>query len=108
MTTRAHNGRAAIAAATVDRIAVTVPLDPYLPLTALAGYAGMSVRKLREFLTDTMHPLPCYRVGGKLLVRRSEFDAWVAVYRQRGRADVDQVVNEVLREVRAQRSEQEV
>jgi hypothetical protein len=80
-----------------ERVNVTVPLDPYLPLKALSGYCGISVRKLREFLDDPMRPLPCYRVGGKLLVRRSEFDAWIAAYRQRGREDLNRIVAETLR-----------
>lgn len=79
-----------------ERVTVTVPLDPYLPLKALSGYCGISVRKLREFLEDPVRPLPCYRVGGKLLVRRSEFDAWIAAYRQRGRADLDCIVTDAL------------
>jgi len=36
-------------------------------------------------------------VGGKILVRRSEFDAWIAAYSQRGRADVDAIVTDVLK-----------
>ena len=78
---------------------VHVTLDPYLSLAALARYGGLSIRKLRAHLTDVAHPLPCYRVGGKILVRRSEFDAWMAAFRQRGRVDVDQLVADVLREV---------
>ena len=85
--------------AALEHVVVTVPLDPYLSLRALTAYAGLSVRKLRDLLDDPVHPLPCYRVGGKLLVRRSEFDAWMAVYRERGRVDVDQVVNDTLREL---------
>ena len=81
-----------------ERVVVNVPLDPYLPLRALSGYAGISVRKLREFLEDPAHPLPCYRVGGKLLVRRSEFDTWIAAFRQRGREDLDRIVADTLRE----------
>jgi hypothetical protein len=44
-------------------------------------------------------PLPHYRVGGKILVRRSEFDAWIAAYRRVGDTDVDRVVVEVLAEL---------
>jgi hypothetical protein len=33
-----------------ERVVVSTTLDPYLPLTALATYAGLSVRKLREYL----------------------------------------------------------
>lgn len=101
MSTPAHGRAPARRAPGVvpERVVVSVALDPYLPLTALAGYAGLSVRKLREFLVDPMHPLPCYRVGGKLLVRRSEFDAWIAAYRQRGREDLNRIVAETLRDL---------
>jgi hypothetical protein len=32
----------------------------------------VSVRKLRQYLDDTTHPLPHYRIGGKMVVRRSD------------------------------------
>ena len=79
-----------------ERVILSVPLDPYLPLKALSGYCGLSVRKLRGFLNDPVRPLPCYRVGGKLLVRRSEFDAWIAGYRRRGREDLYRIVADAL------------
>ena len=79
-----------------ERVVISTLLDPYLPLRALAGYAGLSVRRLRALLDDPGHPLPCYRIGGKILVRRSEYDVWVARYRREGRDDVDRVVAEVL------------
>jgi hypothetical protein len=82
---------------TVNNVAVSVPMDPYLSLRALAGYSGISVRKLRDHLMDAGHPLPHYQVGGKFLVRRSEFDAWIVAYRQVGRRDVDALVSDVLR-----------
>jgi excisionase family DNA binding protein len=80
----------------VDRVVVSTPLDPFLPLRQLATYAGLSVRKLRELLDDPTCPLPAYQVGGKILVRRSEFDAWMAAHRRQRGADVDNIVNEVL------------
>ena len=58
------------------------------------------MRKLRDLLDDPGHPLPCYRIGGKLLVRRSEYDAWAARYRREGRGDVDRVVSDVLQSLR--------
>jgi hypothetical protein len=33
---------------------------------------------------------------GKILIRRSEFDIWIAAYRQVGDPDVDQIVDDVL------------
>lgn len=52
--------------------------DGYLPLTELATYSGLSIVVLREFLARTVDPLPHYRFGTKIEVRRSEFDAWAA------------------------------
>jgi hypothetical protein len=80
-----------------ERVELSTPCDPFLSLRALAGYSGLGARKLREHLADPVHPLPCYRVGGKILVRRSEFDTWIARYRRVGRADVDQLVADVLK-----------
>lgn len=80
-----------------ERVVVSTPLDPFLSLKALAAYSGLSVRTLRTLLTAPTHPLPHYRIGGKLLVRRSEYDAWAARYRQVGRPDVARVVADVLR-----------
>jgi hypothetical protein len=71
--------------------------DVYLPLRALASYAGLSVRTLRMYLTHPANPLPCYRVGGKVLVRRSEYDAWVLRFRSNVAPAVDAVVDEVMR-----------
>lgn len=82
-----------------ERVVVST-LDPFLSLKALAGYSGLSVRKLREYLDDPAHPLPCYRVGGKILVRRSEFDRWIATYRTRGHVGGDHLVSDVLSRLR--------
>ena len=82
-----------------EQVIVSIALDPFLSLKALAGYAGLSVRKLRQHLEDPGHPLPCYRVGGKILVRRSEFDGWMVRHRQVGRSDVDRLVADALKDL---------
>jgi hypothetical protein len=72
------------------------PLDPYLPLKALAGYSGLSVRRLRQLLElPPADALPCYRLGGKILVRRSAFDAWMAQYASRGRPSLVKAMQEL-------------
>ena len=83
-----------------ERVIVSTPLDPYLPLKALAEYSGMSVRLLRNALTHPANPLPHYRYGTKILVRRSEFDVWMSGHRRTHGADVEGVVNEVLQALR--------
>jgi excisionase family DNA binding protein len=64
--------------AVVDQVQLHVGLDPYLSLRALAEYAGLSRRTLHNLVNDPHDPVPSYRIGGKLLVRRSEFDTWIA------------------------------
>jgi hypothetical protein len=85
----------------VERMIVGTTPDPFLPLKALAMYSGLSVRKLRQCLEDPAHPMPCYRVGGKILVRRSEFDTWIGAYRQCGRAKVERIIDEALNGLRS-------
>jgi hypothetical protein len=69
----------------------------YLDLKALASYASCSVRFLRARLTDHSNPLPCYRIGGKVLVKRVEFDAWMSQYRHVPQPDeLDQIVDGIV------------
>ena len=84
----------------IDNLELSTRLDPYLSLRALATYSGCSIRWLRDRLVDSVHPLPCYRVEGQILVRRSDFDEWMAWYRNQGRSDVERLVAPVLREFR--------
>lgn len=84
-----------------ERVIVSTPLDPFLSLKALASYSGLSVRRLRSLLADPAHPLPHYRIGGKILVRRGDYDGWATYYRQTGSPDVAAVVNEVLSDFKA-------
>jgi hypothetical protein len=94
-------GEAQVRGMLAERVILSTELDPFLSLAALAAYSGLSVRNLRERLTDPAHPLPCYRVGGKVLVRRSDYDAWALRHRRVGAGpDVDRLVAEVLRELR--------
>lgn len=77
-----------------------LPDDRYLSLRSLSAYSGLSVRSLRAYLQDPMHPLPHFRPGGKVLVRRSDFDRWMARYRVEGDAtDIDAIVREVMDDV---------
>ncbi len=67
----------------VGAVAVRVDLDPWLDLRALASYLSLSRRTLQDLVNDPTDPLPTYRVGAKLLARRSEVDAWMARRRNR-------------------------
>jgi excisionase family DNA binding protein len=72
--------------------------DRYLSLRSLATYAGLSIRTLRGYLRRRHAPLPHYRIGGKILVRRSEFDRWASEFKVvRPHVDLDAVVGDVVR-----------
>lgn len=73
----------------------------YVSLNDLAAYSSLSVRTLRSCLTHPRHPLPHYKLPGKILIRLDEFDAWIARFRMGddnadAGADLDRLVNEVL------------
>ena len=70
--------------------------DGYLSLRALSVYGGLSVRTLRGYLTHPAQPLPHYRVGGKILVKRSEFDGWIRAFRTTETSQVETIVAGVL------------
>ena len=67
----------------IEAVRNNVDLDPFLSMNGLAAYSSLSRRTLQNLLGDPLDPLPSYRVGGKLLVRRSEFDAWMSRRRNR-------------------------
>jgi hypothetical protein len=75
--------------------------DPsaYLSLRQLATYSGLSVRTLRGYVRRAVDPLPCYKLPGKVLVRRSEFDTWLQRYASAGVAG-GAIVEAILNGVR--------
>jgi hypothetical protein len=67
----------------IEAVRMNVEMDPFLSMNGLAAYSSLSRRTLQNLLGDPFDPLPSYRVGAKLLVRKSEFDAWMARRRNR-------------------------
>ena len=84
--------------ALVERVVISTPLDPYFTLRALAGYSGIGIRTLRQYLElPPDEALPCFKLpgGGKILVRLSTFDAWLAQYQARGRPGLVRALREL-------------
>lgn len=67
----------------------------WLDLKALQEYACVSERTLLEWIHQAVDPLPAVRVGTKILVRRSVFDAWLEAH-QIKHIDVSCIVDEML------------
>lgn len=58
------------------------PVDVgYLSLRSLAAYSDLAVRTLRDYCNHPKHPMPHYRMDGKILVKRSEFEAWIRTFK---------------------------
>jgi hypothetical protein len=56
--------------------------DPnsYFDLRGLAEYSSLAVPTLRSYLRG-LRPIPHFKMGGKILVRRAEFDKWMEGFR---------------------------
>jgi excisionase family DNA binding protein len=75
----------------VEKVIYSMALDPFMSLRAVADYCDVSLRTVHSWIMERTpeRALPVYRVlGGKLLVRRSEIDAWMARWRCQGRPAV--------------------
>jgi hypothetical protein len=69
----------------------------FFTMKTLAIYSSCSVRWLRDRLVDRVHPLPHYRVEGKILVKKEDFDAWMAEFRiDRPTDELGDIVADVL------------
>ena len=71
----------------------------WLDLRALQRYACVSERTLREWVHRPIDPLPAVRVGRKILIRRSSFDAWLEAHQVR-RIDIANILNEMLANIK--------
>lgn len=74
----------------------------WLGLRELSVYADVSERTLRSWIRSPRDPLPATRIGGKVLVRRSEFDRFLERHQVQPLAaiDVGRIVDEVVRQHR--------
>lgn len=70
----------------------------WLGMREITEYADVSERTVRGWIHAPIDALPAVRVGGKILVKRSELDAWLGRRRVTPleRIDIDGIVKEVL------------
>jgi len=70
--------------------------DPFLDLSTAADYLGVGRRTVERWID--LPPdvaLPSYRLRGKIVIRRSEADAFVEHHRSRGRPSLARALREV-------------
>ncbi len=69
--------------------------DRFFTLTEASEYSRISGRTLRD-----RDDLPRYRVGKKILLfKKSELDTWLSQFREGGKTELDELVNETLAKV---------
>ena len=62
----------------VEHVAMTTIWDPLMDVRGLAAYSTLSPRLLQDLLVDVDDPIPSYRVRNRVLIRKSDFDAWLS------------------------------
>ena len=75
-----------------------MPAREWLGLGELTAYAAVSERTLRKWIHWPSDPLPAVQVGGKILVRRRDFDNWLERHpvQPADSVDVDGMVEDIL------------
>ncbi len=68
--------------------------DQYFDLKGLSTYCALAVSTLRDHIRSGS--LPCFKVKGKILVKQSEFNAWLEGYRFNKKQDLSNIVNGVI------------
>jgi excisionase family DNA binding protein len=70
--------------------------DRYIAKAEASDYLAMSVSNIEKHLGE----LPHYRVGAKVLFRKSELDRWMGKHRERpADLDLDLIADEAVRAV---------
>ncbi len=74
--------------------------DSYLDLRALNAYSSISIPTLREHLKDPCTPLPHFKVKGKILIRKSEFDGWMNGFRADEAEKLEEIVESAINDLK--------
>ena len=68
--------------------------DQFFDLEGLSVYSALSVSTLRAHIRA--NGLPAFKVMGKILIRKSEFDKWISRYRINQAQDLESIVDDVI------------
>ena len=74
--------------------------DCYFDLKNLSAYSDLAVPTLRDHLKDIRKPLPHFKIKGKILVKKSEFDRWVESFRVKNIHELNRIVDDALNSIK--------
>ena len=73
--------------------------EKYFDLRGSSAYSSIALPALRDYIKK--YNLPCFKVSGKILVQKSEFDQWLQRFQVRRNVNLSALVNEVLGYIRS-------
>jgi excisionase family DNA binding protein len=79
--------------------------DGYLDLRGLSAYSSLAVPTLRDYIHRGT--LPHYKLPGKIIVKRSEFDRWLEQFKVDQRESLDTLVEDALSSLKNQGSDRQ-
>lgn len=77
--------------------------DQFFDLRGLSAYSSLGIPTLRSHLKSGK--LGYYKVKGKILVRRSEFDAWIESFRMDTKQDLTNIIDGVMESLKRPKSD---
>ncbi len=97
MTDRQIGQKQLVGTISVHEVLAYVQNDRYMTLAQTLEYLPLSERNIRNRLPG----IPHYRVGKKLLFKRSELDSWMQNYREEAEGlDISRLAEEALEKLR--------
>ena len=73
--------------------------DIIYDLRGLSAYCpALKVPTLRDYIKSG--ELPCYKLKGKILIRKSEFDCFLEKYRLNKKQDLNNIVDDILSDMK--------
>ncbi len=76
----------------VQEVLLYFSQDRYMNKRAAAAYTSLSTRNLEARLPE----IPHYRVGKKILFKKSKIDKWMETYREGGTQNLDRIADEAI------------
>jgi len=80
----------------VQEVIPHIDRDRYLDKKAAAAYTSLSTRNLEARLPE----IPHFRVGKKILFKKSELDRWLEQFREGGTQNLERIADEALESIR--------
>ncbi len=80
----------------VQEVLLYFSQDRYMDKREAATYTSLSTRTLEERLRE----IPHFRVGRKVLFKKSELDRWIEQFREGSAQNLDRIADEAIESIR--------